>query len=177
MLLSSVFVRFYKSFNYNYLRKCDPSPVRQPWESLDNAWYPHVQVTVDRYITTIVGENESGKSCLLSAIVKGISGDGLESRDFCRHSEFFTVEEGQGRHSEFGFEWTDVSDDECSAVIKACQAVDVTPFSRFYLFRPAPSKMIAYFPNEDTLVPVGGELLLSPQSVEIIKFGDPGSGR
>ena len=26
-------------------------------------------------------------------------------------------------------------------------------------------------------VPVGGELLLSPQSVEIIKFGDPGSGR
>ena len=28
-----------------------------------------------------------------------------------------------------------------------------------------------------TLTPVGGELLLSPQSVEIIKFGDPGSGR
>ena len=27
------------------------------------------------------------------------------------------------------------------------------------------------------LRPVGGELLLSPQSVEIIKFGDPGSGR
>ena len=27
------------------------------------------------------------------------------------------------------------------------------------------------------LQPVGGELLLSPQSVEIIKFGDPGSGR
>ena len=27
------------------------------------------------------------------------------------------------------------------------------------------------------LEPVGGELLLSPQSVEIIKFGDPGSGR
>ena len=26
-------------------------------------------------------------------------------------------------------------------------------------------------------MPVGGELLLSPQSVEIIKFGDPGSGR
>ena len=30
--------------------------------------------------------------------------------------------------------------------------------------------------NTDRL-PVGGELLLSPQSVEIIKFGDPGSGR
>ena len=28
-----------------------------------------------------------------------------------------------------------------------------------------------------SLEPVGGELLLSPQSVEIIKFGDPGSGR
>ena len=32
-------------------------------------------------------------------------------------------------------------------------------------------------PNETGSRPVGGELLLSPQSVEIIKFGDPGSGR
>ena len=41
-------------------------------------------------------------------------------------------------------------------------------------------------PDDGTLTPasngviaerVGGELLLSPQSVEIIKFGDPGSGR
>ena len=31
--------------------------------------------------------------------------------------------------------------------------------------------------QEDLPLPVGGELLLSPQSVEIIKFGDPGSGR
>ena len=29
----------------------------------------------------------------------------------------------------------------------------------------------------DRRAPVGGELLLSPQSVEIIKFGDPGRGR
>ena len=32
-------------------------------------------------------------------------------------------------------------------------------------------------PADADLDPVGGELLLSPQSVEIIKFGDPGSGR
>ena len=31
--------------------------------------------------------------------------------------------------------------------------------------------------HDDLLQRVGGELLLSPQSVEIIKFGDPGSGR
>ena len=31
--------------------------------------------------------------------------------------------------------------------------------------------------NTAGVEPVGGELLLSPQSVEIIKFGDPGSGR
>ena len=32
-------------------------------------------------------------------------------------------------------------------------------------------------PRRPSAWPVGGELLLSPQSVEIIKFGDPGSGR
>ena len=31
--------------------------------------------------------------------------------------------------------------------------------------------------DKNPAYPVGGELLLSPQAVEIIKFGDPGSGR
>ena len=31
--------------------------------------------------------------------------------------------------------------------------------------------------QEQYVAPVGGELLFSPQSVKIIKFGDPGSGR
>ena len=35
----------------------------------------------------------------------------------------------------------------------------------------------AFRRRERLSAPVGGELLLSPQSVEIIKFGDPGSGR
>ena len=41
---------------------------------------------------------------------------------------------------------------------------------------PRPTARSKALPD-DQLVPVGGELLLSPQSVEIIKFGDPGSGR
>ena len=45
-------------------------------------------------------------------------------------------------------------------------------------FRGHPHRHIAAA-NEGPVVgrPVGGELLLSPQSVEIIKFGDPGRGR
>ena len=39
------------------------------------------------------------------------------------------------------------------------------------------TKSSAIDPQDTGLEPVGGELLLSPQSVEIIKFGDPGSGR
>ena len=35
----------------------------------------------------------------------------------------------------------------------------------------------AQHPEDRCQEAVGGELLLSPQSVEIIKFGDPGSGR
>ena len=43
------------------------------------------------------------------------------------------------------------------------------------LVATAPNQVWSWWPAP--LKPVGGELLLSPQSVEIIKFGDPGSGR
>ena len=153
MLLRSVFVRFYKSFNYDYLRKHNKSVSnRQPWESFEDMWYPHVQILIDQSITAIVGENESGKSCLLTAIKKGVSGDGLEPKDFCRHSEFFTVEEGKHRHAEFGFEWTNVSDKECSAVLEACGADETPTFRNFFLFRTSPGKMDVYFPDGNKLI-------------------------
>ena len=96
MLLRSVLVRFYKSFNYDYLRKSDSAvSQKQPWEYYEEKWFPHVRIPIERSITTIVGENESGKSCLLTAIGNGVSGTKIHPKDFCRHSEFFTVEEGK----------------------------------------------------------------------------------
>ncbi len=145
MLLRSMFVRFYKSFNYDYLRKSDNSVSEQrPWEHFEGKWYPYVRIPIEPSITTIVGENESGKSCLLTAIQAGVSGATLRLRDFCRHSEFFTVEEGKERFPQFGSEWTDVSTDDCKALAAACKLKGKSAFSTFWLFRTAPDKATLY---------------------------------
>ena len=62
MKLKSIFVRFYKSFNYDYRRKIEPGVVRKPWEMANGQFYPHVEIPIDTLITTVVGANESGKS-------------------------------------------------------------------------------------------------------------------
>ena len=105
MLLKTVFVRFYKSFNFDYLRKFQIKAERQQWEMIDGMWYPYVRVPIDRKVTTIVGANESGKSQLLTALEKGITGRKIEREDFCRYSRFFTVERDKMKWPDFGFEW------------------------------------------------------------------------
>ena len=84
MFLKSVLIRFYKSFNYDYLRKSD-SKVKAPlpWETFDGMWYPYVTIPIEQDITAVVGENESGKSHLLHAIEQGISGQEITREDFC----------------------------------------------------------------------------------------------
>lgn len=74
MKLKSLLVRFYKSFNYDYKRKIDPKAIRKPWELASGQFYPYVEIPIDNKITTVVGANESGKSHLLSAIEKALTG-------------------------------------------------------------------------------------------------------
>ena len=57
MLISRVLVRFYKSFNFDYLRKHLAGAQPDPWEGVDGSWYPYVQVPVDPKVTTAVGAN------------------------------------------------------------------------------------------------------------------------
>lgn len=116
MHLSAVHLRFYKSFNYDYLRKNDPQALPKPWEKIGEAWYPFVRLALDRHITTVVGANESGKSHLLSAIEKGLSAKDVPRGDFCRYSGFFTVEKGSQRSPDFGFELTDFSTTERAGI-------------------------------------------------------------
>src|SRR5690348_11787325 len=97
MKLRTVFVRFYKSFNFDYMRKFRPGAREYPWEKIGTGWFPYVRVPIDPQVTTIVGANESGKTHLLSAIENGITGKKISSEDICRHSEFFTVGKGQMR--------------------------------------------------------------------------------
>jgi AAA15 family ATPase/GTPase len=99
MRLKTLFIRFYKSFNYDYLERYAENPRQpQPWEWVDGEqekWYPYVQIPIDPKVTTIVGANESGKTHLLDAIKKGISGQGISYEDFCRYSQFFAVTQGK----------------------------------------------------------------------------------
>ena len=60
MHLKSVYVRFYKSFNFDYLRKHHRGAQPDEWEQVDGQWYPFVHVTIEKDITTVVGPNESG---------------------------------------------------------------------------------------------------------------------
>jgi hypothetical protein len=82
--LSAVLLRWYKSFNLSYV----PYPDRRagatdrPWNRLqkrgdDVADFPFIEIPVEHDITTIVGANESGKSHLLSAVSKVLTGKGI----------------------------------------------------------------------------------------------------
>ena len=134
MILKSVYVRFYQSFNYDYLRKSQGARARKkPWEFFDGKWYPHVRVKLDDHITTIVGENESGKSCLLRAIECAVTGKGVRYPDFCRHSLFFAVEEDHVHLPQFGCEWADVSTSEADA-LAAAWGLEGLSSPRFWLF-------------------------------------------
>ena len=152
MILDKLYVRFYRSFNFDYLRKTDRRVENKlPWEFLKNdhdekeqaeepkkkQWYPFVTIPLDCHITTVVGENESGKTCLLKAIEHGVSGDKIQQRDFCRHSAFFTVEEGKERLPEFGCRWSFSSSEEREAVVARCGLPEDTSF--LLVFHTSPS--------------------------------------
>lgn len=148
MVLKTVFIRFYKSFNFDYLRKYHAKATHQDWEIVDGRWFPFVRIPVDPKVTTVVGANESGKSHLLSAIEKGIMGSGIEREDFCRYSEFFTVEEGKLKWPDFGFEWSELTEADRGHVKAACGMSGLTPFDRFLLFRTDREKLTIYIPGE-----------------------------
>lgn len=147
MKLKTVFVRFYKSFNYDYLRKNHPAAERAPWDVMDNSFYPFVRIPMDSKITTIVGANESGKSHLLSAIEKGISGLDIRSEDFCRYSQFFGVLEGQVRSPDFGFEWSEFTEDEHKSFRELTEMAITQHFDSLFLFRTNSKQLKMYVPK------------------------------
>jgi predicted ATP-dependent endonuclease of OLD family len=156
MRLKSVFVRFYKSFNYDYIRKIKSDKGKaKPWEMLDNNFYPFVEVPIDPKITTIVGANESGKSHLLTAIEKGMTGRSghcndpeISRKDFCRYSHFFKSTIDEQELPDFGFEWIDVSS-SISEIRKICCIDEDRSFTRFFLFRFSGKKLVIYIPKKD----------------------------
>ncbi len=151
MRLTKVYVRFFKSFNYDYERKADPDARFDPWDDLDGRPYPYVRMDVDPSITTVVGANEAGKSHLLGAIEKLIKGEGIEEKDFCRYSAFNSVETDQLRKPDFGGEFQITTERDVARM--AAVFGDVPKIEdRFRLFRPNGQLPVIYRDGTDALV-------------------------
>ncbi len=149
MKLKSVFIRFFKSFNFDSLRKSHQDFKPKPWDSYGADLYPYIRIPIDSEITTIVGANESGKSHLLRAIKKGITGSGFSQRDLCRYSPFFNVERGKECWPHIGLEWNNVTDDEAHKLHDQLTGAP-SQFGSFMMFRESPEKLTFYFPKEET---------------------------
>ena len=148
MRLTKIYVRFYKSFNYDYERKFARASDPDPWEQLGAAWYPYVRLDLEPSITTIVGANEAGKSHLLDSIEKLINGQAIERGDFCRYSHFFSVEQGQRRFPDFGGEFEVVTEDDV-LLAKEHLNIQLGVRDRFHLFRPNGGNPIVYLAGQD----------------------------
>ncbi|GAT88212.1 hypothetical protein [Paenarthrobacter nicotinovorans] len=144
MLVSKVYIRFFRSFNYDYLRKTHPSATPHPWDLLSgDLFYPFVRVNLEPSITTIVGGNEAGKSQLLSAVRAALTGQEINRGDFCRYSQFFAVDKEMAK-PDFGIELTQLTESEKSTLKEACELADVEEFESFALFRFAGKAPVAY---------------------------------
>ena len=88
MQLQSIYVRFYRSLNYDFIRSSDGRYEPDPWDPTPRGNYPFVRIKLRPGITTVVGGNESGKTQILRAISAALTGAGYERSDFCRYSRF-----------------------------------------------------------------------------------------
>ncbi len=175
MRLKTVFTRFYKSFNDDFLRRNDDRVKPKPWEKVGTAFYPYIEVPIDSKITTIVGANESGKSHLLSAIEKAISGEEIQRSDFCRYSPFFTVRQNELKYPDFGSEWSNLSKAEEDSLRIIAGIPENISFDRFLIFRKNISELTVYLPEkgdyrpyriDETKVDKLQSLLPSPLKIE-----------
>ncbi len=174
MHLKTLFIRFYKSFNDDFLRKNDSRVTPKPWEKIDDVFYPYIEIPIEDKITTIVGANESGKSHLLSAIEKSISGEGIERSDFCRYSPFFTVKQNELKYPDFGTEWAGLSKLEDASIRKIIEVPDNVIFERFLVFRNNVNSLTLYLPEKGDYRPynVGEQQVIELQKLlpEILKI-------
>jgi predicted ATP-dependent endonuclease of OLD family len=136
MFISAVYIRFFRSFNFDYLRKAHRDFAPEPWDVLepDGLQYPFVRVPLQRDVTTVVGANESGKSQLLSAIKHALTGKGIERGDFCRYSQFFAVNKTMA-FPDFGLEFKQLNPADTEVLGKACEAEFDDAAEGFSMFR------------------------------------------
>ena len=113
-------------------------------------WYPFVRVPIDKKITTVVGANESGKSHLLTAIETSLLGEDLAREDFCRYSNFNSVEMGKLKWSDLGFEFQNLTDEEQQKVRDLCGAGSNKKIPNFSVFRKNQDELSVYLPKGES---------------------------
>jgi len=165
MKLTKVYARFYKSFNFDALRKAHENYDPTPWDKFRGDNFPYVQVPIENGITTIVGANESGKSQLLSAIKKAITGDGIEQRDLCRYCPFFSVARNEECWPHLGIQWGEISDEEAAA-LRGQLTEAPEAFDTLLMFRESPKSLAVYIPKE-----TGGPFMQHLEGKAALRFG------
>src|SRR4051812_37198157 len=93
MKVAAVYVRFFRAFNFNFIRKNRDNALPNPWDDYEGMFFPYVKIPLDTEITSVVGANESGKSQLLDAIECALGIQTASPDAFCRYSQFFTVDD------------------------------------------------------------------------------------
>ena len=86
---------------------------------LGGTFYPFVRMPLEPDVTAIVGANESGKSQFLAAIRSALSGEGIERRDFCRYSSFFS--DSRLTVPEFGVRFSGLGEREREIAAEMCR--------------------------------------------------------
>lgn len=170
MRLATVYVRFFRAFNYDFLRKAKANPKPSPWDGFDDGtFYPYIEIPIDSKITCIVGANESGKSQLLQAIEHALGQKSLSAADLCRYSELLTVS-SDPRVPDIGLHFVDLSDEE-SAKFQDLVGRQVRELKSVRLFRVHPSSTHIYFDDDEEPLVFSGDAEalnnLLPQVVRI----------
>lgn len=92
MYIDEIYIRFFRSFNFDYLRQAHPNAQPDPWDlTPGGSFLPFVKISMEAGITTVVGANESGKSQLLAAMECALTGQDIKRSDFCRYSDQFVI--------------------------------------------------------------------------------------
>ena len=114
MKLTRVLLRSYRSFNYDFKRKLalgeEKFPeCKDPWDAEDNyeSWRPMVQAPLKWPIASVVGLNEAGKTFLVDAIWKVMTGEAFELADVCRYSLECRIE--KTGLPKIGLQWESIS--------------------------------------------------------------------
>ena len=93
MKVAAVYVRFFRAFNFNFIRKNKENAHPNRWDDYEGMFFPYVKIPLDSEVTSVVGANESGKSQLLYAIECALGFTTASPDAFCRYSQFFTVDD------------------------------------------------------------------------------------